>query len=278
VAAPASAGILLVSALPRRPLGRTGLDVSLLGLGTVKLGRNTDVKYPHAFRLPDDEAARRLLDRARDLGVNLLDTAPAYGESEERLGRLLQGRRNDFVLCTKTGEEYDPRTGSRYDFTPEHTRVSVARSLKRLRTDVIDVVLVHSDGHDDDVLGLGTLEALEDLRRAGWIRAIGFSGKTVHGGLAAAERCDVVMVTLSAAYRDELPVVAAARDRGCGVLVKKALGSGHAVATDALSWVAAHEGGEQYRRRHRRSRAPADQLRGPRPMSAGPRLAPRSFR
>ena len=70
-----------------RPLGSTGLRVSPLGLGTVKLGRDQGVKYPNGFTIPDDAAARALLDQARALGINLIDTAPAYGVSEQRLGR-----------------------------------------------------------------------------------------------------------------------------------------------------------------------------------------------
>ncbi|MFW8341556.1 aldo/keto reductase, partial [Klebsiella pneumoniae] len=69
-----------------RPLGSTGLRVSPLGLGTVKLGRDQGVKYPNGFRIPDDQQARELLYLARELGINLIDTAPAYGVSEERLG------------------------------------------------------------------------------------------------------------------------------------------------------------------------------------------------
>ena len=65
-----------------RPLGATGLQVSPLGLGTVKFGRNQGVKYPQAFNLPSDREALALLELAWDLGINLLDTAPAYGESE----------------------------------------------------------------------------------------------------------------------------------------------------------------------------------------------------
>ena len=84
-----------------RPLGSTGLRVSPLGLGTVKLGRNTGVKYPNQFALPSDGQARELLALARDLGINLIDTAPAYGTSETRLGPLLQGQRQDWVVCTK---------------------------------------------------------------------------------------------------------------------------------------------------------------------------------
>lgn len=68
-----------------RPLGDTGLAVSPLGLGTVKFGRDQGVKYPSGFTIPDDREAADLLALARDLGINLIDTAPAYGRSEERL-------------------------------------------------------------------------------------------------------------------------------------------------------------------------------------------------
>ncbi len=92
-----------------RPLGATSLSVSPLGLGTVKFGRNVGVKYPQPFDLPSDQEALTLLATAWDLGINLLDTAPAYGVSEERLGRLLQHCRRDWVIVTKVGEEFHRR-------------------------------------------------------------------------------------------------------------------------------------------------------------------------
>ena len=131
--------------LPKRPFGSTGIDVSILGLGTVKLGRDQSVKYPEGFIIPDDREAANLIDLARSLGINLIDTAPSYGNSEERLGSLLTGQRDQWIICSKVGEEFEGGQ-SRFDFTPEHTRFSVERSLKRLRTDVVDIVLVHSDG------------------------------------------------------------------------------------------------------------------------------------
>ena len=127
-----------------RPLGSTGLTVSPLGLGTVKLGRDQGVKYPNGFSIPDDAAARALLHQARELGINLLDTAPAYGISEERLGPLLRGQRQDWVIVSKVGEEF-VNGASLFDFSPAHTRLSVERSLKRLETEHIELVLVHSD-------------------------------------------------------------------------------------------------------------------------------------
>src|SRR5690606_15903758 len=160
------------------------LSVSALGLGTVKLGRNEQVKYPASFTIPDDAAVRSLLAQARELGINLLDTAPAYGNSEERLGQLLT-QRNDWVIVTKTGEEFVNGT-SHFDFSGAHTRLSIERSLRRLRTDYLDIVLIHSDGNDEAILQQGEcVAALQECKRKGLIRAIGMSTKTVAGGLRA---------------------------------------------------------------------------------------------
>jgi len=217
-----------------RPLGRTGLRVSAIGLGTVKLGRNQGVKYPRAFELPDERSAKSLLDCARGLGINLLDTAPAYGSSEERLGRLLTGRREDWVICSKVGEEFE-HGRSHFDFSPEHTRASVLRSLRRLRIEALDIVLVHSDGDDLGIIERrGTLEALVRMRQEGLVRAVGMSTKTVAGGLAAAGCCDLVMLTYNPEWRRELPVLDACVRSGAGALVKKPLASGRlAAAGDA---------------------------------------------
>jgi len=215
-----------------RTLGQTDILVSALGLGTVKLGRNEGVKYPTGFSLPSDEDARELLAIARDLGVNLIDTAPAYGSSEQRLGRLLKGQRNDWVICSKVGEEFEDGQ-SRYDFTPEHVHRSVDRSLRRLGCDHLDIVLVHSDGSDLDIVQRhGTLDALAELKRAGKLRSFGLSGKTVAGGMAALETSDLLMVTYNLSERDQEPLLDRCAERSKGVLIKKALASGH---LDSLS-------------------------------------------
>lgn len=214
--------------VPRRPLGRTGIDVSVLGLGTVKLGRNQGVKYPQDFAIPDDAAVRELLAHAADLGINLIDTAPAYGSSEERLGQLLPGPRERWVLCTKVGEEFAAGV-SRHDFSPAAVRESVERSLRRLRTHWLDLVLIHSDGNDLDIIEhSGALEALGELQREGKLRAFGMSTKALAGGLRAAECCDLLMVTWNLADESQLPVIDRCHQLGTGVLIKKALASGHA--------------------------------------------------
>ncbi|MFA7892603.1 aldo/keto reductase [Pseudomonas sp. URMO17WK12:I11] len=211
-----------------RPLGSTGLQVSPLGLGTVKLGRDQGVKYPSGFTIPGDDEARLLLGQARDLGINLLDTAPAYGRSEERLGPLLRGQRDAWVLVSKVGEEYDGGQ-SRFDFSAAHTRRSVERSLRRLETDRIDLVLVHSDGNDLAILEQQAVyETLAALKREGKILGFGFSGKTAAGGLKALEQGDCAMVTFNLNEQAERPVLDYAAQHGKAILVKKALASGHA--------------------------------------------------
>jgi aryl-alcohol dehydrogenase-like predicted oxidoreductase len=209
-----------------RALPGTGLNVSSLGLGTVKIGRNEQVKYPGAFAIPDDAAVGELLAQARELGINLLDTAPAYGTSEERLGQLLANRK-DWVIVTKTGEEFSNGT-SHFDFSAAHTRMSIERSLRRLRTDYLDVVLIHSDGNDDAILEQGECAStLQDCKRQGLIRAIGMSTKTVTGALRAVRELDVVMLTYNLQQRTDEPAIRLAHELGKGVFIKKGLMSGH---------------------------------------------------
>lgn len=215
-----------------RPLGSTGLTVSPLGLGTVKLGRDQGVKYPNGFTIPDDQHALALLNQARDLGINLLDTAPAYGVSEERLGHLLQGQRDEWVIVSKVGEEFIDGQSS-FDFSAAHTRFSIDRSLQRLRTEQIDLVLVHSDGDDVAILQNEEVYAtLAALKQEGKIAGFGFSGKTVEGGILALKEGDCAMVTYNLNERDELPVMDYAAQHNKGILIKKALASGHICLTD----------------------------------------------
>jgi len=232
--------------LELRRLGSTGILVSPLGLGTVKIGRNQQVKYPRPFAIPDDRQVSELLSLARDLGINLLDTAPAYGTSEKRLGKLLPGPRDAWVIVSKVGE-YFHQGRSSFDFSAAATRLSVEQSLRRLGTDYLDAVLIHSDGDDLRILDQEpVLDALEGLKQRGLIRAHGISGKTLEGGLRAVELCDLVMLTLNLNYRDELPVVQAAQAAGKGVLVKKGLQSGRVAGLDgvqaALDFVFAQAG------------------------------------
>jgi aryl-alcohol dehydrogenase-like predicted oxidoreductase len=220
-----------------RPLGHTGLVVSPIGLGTTKLGRNTDVKYPEAFELPSDRQIAELLDTALELGVNLMDTAPAYGESEERLGPFVQANRDRIVLGTKCGETYE-NGRSTYDFSKAAIIESAERSLRRLRTDYIDVFLLHSDGRDVEILTqTGALEALEELKKMGKVRAIGISAKSEAGILEAARSLDVIMAPFSQKDPALAGPLARAHQAGLGVLAIKGLFSGHLDAGPAIGFV-----------------------------------------
>lgn len=232
-------------AMQQRGLGKTGIMVSPIGLGTVKIGRNTGVKYPRAFDLPGDDAVMALLDAAKACGVNLLDTAPAYGSSEKRLGELLarRGDRDEWVLSTKAGEVYSDGESS-FDFSPGAIAASCERSLQRLGTDRVECLMLHSDGEAELTFeGSGAFDALDELKARGLVRATGASVKTEAGAAAAVRRCDAVMIEFSLAEPGMGPAVDAAGGAGVGVLLKKVLGSGRVgegfgvTAEEALGFV-----------------------------------------
>jgi aryl-alcohol dehydrogenase-like predicted oxidoreductase len=234
--------------IEKRQLGSTGIEVSVLGLGTVKFGRNQQVKYPGGFDIPNDAQVSDILALSAELGINLIDTAPAYGNSEERLGQLLPDK-NAWVIVTKVGEAFEGGK-SQFDFSAQATRASVERSLQRLRRDTIDVVLVHSDGDDMRIINHeAVLPELQKLKEQGLVRAYGMSTKTLEGGLWVAEHCDVVMATCNLNDHHDLPVIARAHELQKGVLVKKGLQSGHADKTaggagveKAIEYIFSHAG------------------------------------
>ena len=148
-----------------RPLGRTGVQVSKLCLGTMMFG---------AWGNSDHDDSIRIIHAALDAGINFVDTADVYsaGESEEIVGKALKGRRDDVVLATKfslpMGEDPNRRGGSRRWIVP-----AVEDSLRRLGTDWIDLYQVHRPESGVDVEE--TLGALTDLVQQGKVRYIGSS-------------------------------------------------------------------------------------------------------
>jgi aryl-alcohol dehydrogenase-like predicted oxidoreductase len=151
--------------MTHRPLGRTGVKVSPLCLGAMMFG---------AWGNPDHEESIRIIHRALDAGINFIDTADVYsrGESEEIVGKALEGRREEVVLATKVhgtmGDDPNQFGNSRRWIVRE-----VEASLRRLRTDYIDLYQIHRPEADTDIDE--TLGALSDLVRAGKVRAIGSS-------------------------------------------------------------------------------------------------------
>ena len=210
-----------------RELGQTGIQVSPLGLGTVKFGRDQQVKYPWSFKIPNDQRVLELLSLSRDLGINVLDTAPAYGTSEQRLGQLLTNRQ-EWVIVSKVGEAFE-KGQSHFDFSAKTTQKTIENSLRQLKTDYLDVVLVHSDGNDQQIIEQEeVLNTLQKLKQEGLIRAIGLSTKTTEGGLWTVENTDVIMATRNQCDHTDDPVLDRALELHKGVIIKKGLQSGHA--------------------------------------------------
>jgi len=147
--------------LPRRRLGRTNLEVTVLGMGGAGIGRG---------EVTDTEAIAAV-HRAIELGINYLDTSPLYGESERRVGLALKGgKREQIYLATKTGTH--PKW--RGDYSAEGTRRSVENSLELLGTSYLDLCLVHDPGSMEPVIAEGAaFDELQEMRSEGLIRYIG---------------------------------------------------------------------------------------------------------
>src|SRR5262249_4007879 len=224
-----------------RLLGQTGLTVSRIGLGTTKLGRNTDVKYPQAFALPSDKQVSELLHTALRGGVILTDAAPAYGVSEARLGTAMASYRDRLILCSKCGEQYS-NGHSTYDFSADAIITSLEASLRYLRVDYVDVLLLHSDGRDVEILTrTDAVETLRRLKQTGKTRAIGISAKTLDGVREACRTLDVIMAPFSQTDPTLAEALRQAHRAGLGVLVIKGLSSGYLEARPAIEFVLRQE-------------------------------------
>lgn len=217
-------------------------SVSRLGFGSFKIGRNEGIKYPSGYSLPTDAEVATLLNGILDLGCNLIDTAPAYGLSEERIGRAIGHRRNEFVLSTKVGETFEGGQ-STYDYSATAVRASIERSLKRLATDHLDIVFVHSNGDDHKILmQTDAVPTLLELRSAGIVRAVGMSGKTVDGAQLALPWADALMVEYNLTDQSHADVITKATNQGVAVFVKKGLASGNLPAAESIRFVLTHAG------------------------------------
>jgi aryl-alcohol dehydrogenase-like predicted oxidoreductase len=224
------------------PLGNTGLHVTPIGFGAFKIGRNRGIKYPAGYDLPDEATVDRLLNAVLDLGINFIDTAPAYGLSEERIGKFLAHRRSEFVLSTKVGETFEDGR-SEYDFSGEAVRRSVQRSLQRLNTDHLDIVFVHSDGDDLRILRkTDCLPTLIELKSQGALQGVGFSGTTVEGAREAMQDIDVLMVEYHLDDQSHAGLIAEAAELGKGIVVKKGLASGRLAPDESLRFLLGNAG------------------------------------
>jgi|SRR5579859_3570266 len=203
--------------LPVRTLGRTGLQVTQLGYGAMEL--RSAPRGPGV----DDERAEQVLRAVLDSGINYIDTSIDYGLSEERIGATLSARRSEFYLASKCGCPVNPPPGERGEhvFTRDNVVAGVEQSLRRLRTDYLDVVQFHASPSKSTLEQEGGLEALLDLQRQGKVRFVGISGtvpnlpEQIRMGVF-----DVFQIPYSALQPEHEELISAAAAAGGGTVIR----------------------------------------------------------
>lgn len=199
-----------MNAILKRTLGRTGLDVSVLGFGAAPIG----------LLETEQQQIANILNSLLDEGVNLIDTAASYAGSEEAIGKAVGHRRDEYVLVSKCGQEFDDLPGTKW--SEQLILATVDRALKRLQTDCLDVMLLHSCSLETFERG-EAIGALAKAREAGKIRFAGYSGDNEAVAVAATHP-EVAVVETSINITDQanihglLPV---ARQNNVGVIAKR---------------------------------------------------------
>lgn len=219
-------------------LGRTGLRVSRVGLGTAPLAS--------AFWGNDEPTAVATARRALDAGLTFVDTAPFYGlgESESRLGAALGGGREGVAIATKVGRLLevgpDGEVAARFDFGFDAARRSLESSLARLGLDRVDVVHIHDpDDHIGDAVE-GAHRALVDLREQGVIEAVSVGTNSVATAATLLDRCDLDCVLVAGRYtlldQSAAPVIEQCAERGIAYLAAGVFNSGVLARPSEDAW------------------------------------------
>ena len=207
--------------LATRPLGRTGLSVTVLGFGAMDLGGP-----PAADPISDDESAK-VLNAVLDSGINFIDTAGCYGSSETRIGQAIAARRDDYVLATKCGCLPGQGMGVTHVYDAANIRAGIEHSLRALRTDRIDVAQFHGSLARPEWERAGALDELRRLKQEGKVRFIGISGilpnlrEQIDSGVF-----DVLQVPYSALQREHEAVIEQASAAGAGIIVRGSVARG----------------------------------------------------
>ncbi len=214
-----------------RELGNTGIRVSEIGFGGWAIGGSMEVAgVPLGWSRTSDDESLATIRRARDLGVNFFDTSDiyGYGRSESLLGIVLSRRRNEVVLTTKVGKVRTSSGALKNDFSRKHIFYAIDGSLKRLRTDYVDLYQVHNPTLED-LRREEIQEAMEELQERGKIRFWGVSVNTPEEGLEVVRNgwgyaIQVLYNVLNQAPKDELFPLA--QEKGVGVIARVPLASG----------------------------------------------------
>ena len=195
--------------MEKRQLGQTDMQVSVLGFGGSEIG----------FQGATEETVQRLLRSALDAGLNVIDTGECYEGSEELIGKTVGDRRADYYLFTKCGH---PRGIGSEDWSPASLLESIERSLRRLRTDRLDLIQLHSCS--ESVLRKGeAIAALQTAREKGYARYIGYSGDSIAARYAV--ECgafDTLQTSINIADQEAIELtLPVAREKQMGVIAKR---------------------------------------------------------
>lgn len=214
-----------MSNLPKRTLGRTGLEVTQLGYGAMEL-RGQRI---WGGRPCTDDQAKTILNAVLDAGINFVDTANDYGKSELYIGQYLSARRNEFFLATKCGchvEYAGDHDNTPHVWTRENLLRNIADSLLKMRTDYVDVLQLHNPDVESCERG-GLVDVLRELRDSGAVRFIGCSSTSPHlktyidWGVF-----DVFQIPYSALERRHENLITAAAESGAGVIIRGGVARG----------------------------------------------------
>jgi aryl-alcohol dehydrogenase-like predicted oxidoreductase len=206
--------------LPKRQLGRTGLQVTTLGYGAMELRG-----APRARDISDGQA-ETILRAVLDAGINYIDTSIDYGLSEERIGRYIAHRRDNYYLASKcgclVGAPPAPRgERSPHVFSRENIIAGVEQSLRRMKTDYLDVVQFHISPSRETLEENGALDALLQLQAAGKVRFIGMSGTLPNlRDHIAMGIFDVFQIPYSAVEREHEDAISCAAEAGAGIVIR----------------------------------------------------------
>lgn len=217
-----------------RKLGRADLYVSEIGLGTFLFGGPPKL-WPQKFGWDgvDDKVALDILNSCPDLGINFLDTADLYGNGhcEELIGQAFKKRRSRIVICSKGGNRINSKGEWFKDFSQEWIKSACEASLKRLKTDYVDIYLYHTPVNQLQYVS-EEFEVLDELKTAGKIRSYGVSIGPVSDGLKLLEcgSADVIEATYNIIERDaEVKLFSAARSKKVGIINRVPLCTGFLV-------------------------------------------------
>jgi len=206
-------------------LGKTGLQVSRLGYGSMGL------RGPRTWgvRVVSDPDAERILNAVLDAGINLIDTSPDYGISEERIGKYIGHRRDEYFLATKCGCVYTQRDDHLeldHVWDEKVIRGNLESSLRRLQTDHIDLLQFHG-GDAQTLTRSGLIELLEDFRRSGLVRHIGISTSLPKvADLIEIDAFETFQLPYSALAPEHEPWIERAAAKGAGVIVRGGIAQG----------------------------------------------------